>query len=1003
MKKFQSFVVCAVLSLTATACSTREESFVEDAVDRNAAIANDDGLPFIGISCCINDIATDAQGDVWVGGSFDTAGKVTGGMAQYLNTVGAPLMSRFTGTVRRTLADGNGGYFAAGSITNFGTASTKNVVHINRDGTLDRGFDPAVTSGTVTEIALGTVNGSQVLYVVQDGTLKKLNALKGDLVQASVVLAAFGERVTPDDVKVKVVSRGILVAGQFLTNQGERSLTLFIGNDGKVATLTADAPIEDVGVYRSPTGADIIVIGGGFASTELWTSAGRVVRNAPTLVKVTWDNAGWVIGDLGTFSGGEITAVAVGANGPVTNVYLAGSQLHSLVGGQDTYAEVWEVKVNNLTGAVSASPVSRVAGGVARINVLLPQLSGNVDTLVVGGSFTSVNGTSSKNIAYVVKYADGWRRVDVTTQFRQTDGEVTTAVNGQLGTVVGGLFEVTGYPVGSLLQLDRDGVISARSTVTNAPVGTVYTIAASGDSVYVGGSFNTLAGDLGDIGVVGGLVKYSDTGALVRVGRATGHYDWSPVVRDIQVSGQKVYVGGSFSSVGNVPRRNFATIDSTFLQPLRGRNWENTSTPEGEVYAIAVSPDGTKVALSGNFDGFAGVMTPRAAVIDENIGNLSPYRNSAQNRAGYLGAVAFDATGTKLYVGSTRQDLAGNVEFNYEASRTGEIGGNLVIPTWDSTPASPILNLTTGERIANFARFPGGNTAATIDNDGAWIAGKGFRVGGLLAYGPVRVNNRGEVIVKPSAEGLREVVNQAEQATSADPASATPGAGETPVTTDQPVNDQVAPVAAAEVSLPPVEESIVPGLSFASGRVADYEGTVYTYRILNDGTVALDEAGILKSGTSAFMVTKLKPGNKSVTITFNAPTTTKNLVVRASSGGKAAKCSPGKKRTCTITNLSPLQKYRFHIEGTVGKKKVSSPKSFAVKPFISMRRNSTTSLTGIVGKASGKTTYKVTGGCQLVSRNTRVKAPGNKTYCSVVASTVGAKSSAMKQVVIKVG
>jgi hypothetical protein len=68
-----------------------------------------------------------------------------------------------------------------------------------------------------------------------------------------------------------------------------------------------------------------------------------------------------------------------------------------------------------------------------------------------------------------------------------------------------------------------------------------------------------------------------------------------------------------------------------------------------------------------------------------------------------------------------------------------------------------------------------------------------------------------------------------------------------------------------------------------------------------------------------------------------------------------------------------------------------------------MRRNSTTSLTGIVGKASGKTTYKVTGGCQLVSRNTRVKAPGNKTYCSVVASTVGAKSSAMKQVVIKVG
>src|SRR5947208_1478657 len=79
------------------------------------------------------------------------------------------------------------------------------------------------------------------------------------------------------------------------------------------------------------------------------------------------------------------------------------------------------------------------------------------------------------------------------------------------------------------------------------PDGTVYSLALSGQTLYVGGTFTS----------VGGEHRENLAAVEVGSGRATA---WNPgagnLVRALLVVRDKVYVGGVFPSVGGRPRRN---------------------------------------------------------------------------------------------------------------------------------------------------------------------------------------------------------------------------------------------------------------------------------------------------------------------------------------------------------------------------------------------------------------------------------------------------------------
>jgi hypothetical protein len=125
----------------------------------------------------------------------------------------------------------------------------------------------------------------------------------------------------------------------------------------------------------------------------------------------------------------------------------------------------------------------------------------------------------------------------------------------------------------------------------------------SGQTVYVGGDFID--------GSIGGQPRRHIAALDATTGEAT---DWNPgdppssgAVRALAVSGQTVYVGGYFQSIGGQPRNNLAGLDATTGMAT---GWDPKPNLELWPYenaigvtALAFAPDGSLWA-GGSFTGF---------------------------------------------------------------------------------------------------------------------------------------------------------------------------------------------------------------------------------------------------------------------------------------------------------------------------------------------------------------------------------------------------------------
>ncbi|MBM3638061.1 MAG: WD40 repeat domain-containing protein [Actinobacteria bacterium] len=1013
MKKLQALVLGIALALVATACGQSQETavYVEEDTERNAALATDDGQPFFGISCCVKDIAKDSQGNFWIGGDFNTIGRVTGGATQVFLGSTEKVLPRVSGIVYKVLSDGNNGYYLAGLIGAVGTARTASIVHVGADGNLDRSFAAAIPAGIpVIDLAVGTDNNNaRVLYAAVPNGILKVDATTGASL-GTLALTFRGFEAVPQVVKLESVSRGLVVTGSFLVARAVITGAIVVNKDGShaasVSLFNRDAngttnwgEAIAIDSYKTSLGADAIYIGGDFNSSLVWTAANgaavepEAVGNATRLL---WENAGVKVVPTAKFEGGTVNAISVGATGFVSTVYFGGNFTRA-VASNTLDVQRLAALVENL--ASGARTIEAAGSANSTVSTLLYSKNGSSDTLFVAGDFTTLNGAPHYGLAFMAKRVSGWGVVTV-IRFIKTDGVINSAAVGSSGLVVGGNFNVAGYPIGTLLRTDPDGRILPQS-IPNPPNGPVNALAVDNGMVYVGGKFDSVGGNL-----VTSFVRYLESGEYdprMQV-RLTQDFDVAEV-KDIVFNGDKLYVGGSFTGFNGVGNRNFITVDSRRFISLAGRQWESTNGP---VRSIAVSPDGSKVAVAGDFTTMSVVGRNGLAVIDETAGAITDFLTGAA-RGSRVNSVAFAPSGDSLYLayeagdsplvhqGLNRQvikrfpDIGGKIEVL-------SVGGGKVYAGLSDRQLR-VVDISTNTVLSGFSGFPLGTTALVADADGAWMAGRGFKIGENPVYGPVRISADGKIEVSPSAEAnARLIASQVNETVSSVPAE--PEVVNTTPVADSPV---FATGDVAVAPLPIIETLVSAATSAGSGRVSDAAGNVYGYRIAADGTISLDRADIERSTSRSLMVTKLKPGNKSMTVTFVAPAGIKNVKIRAYPSGKSLTCSPGKKTACTIKNLNPQFSYRFTVEGMLGKKKAVSPRSFATKPVVTVRRGSTVSLTTIVGKASGSTKYSVTGGCTLESKNKRVKAPKNNAYCVVSAGSNISGAITGRSVIVKVG
>ena len=137
-------------------------------------------------------------------------------------------------------------------------------------------------------------------------------------------------------------------------------------------------------------------------------------------------------------------------------------------------------------------------------------------------------------------------------------------------------------------------------------------------------------------------------------------------VLSVTARGDVVYFGGAFSAVDGVARSRAAevTTDGT-LQPFAPAVADNT------VRAIALSPDGTKILLGGNFTTVGGLSYNGMAAVDSTTGAVggwaadSVVKDSGTNSAIYSLSTRGDVVYATGYVYGLGGNLEGSVAMNW--------------------------------------------------------------------------------------------------------------------------------------------------------------------------------------------------------------------------------------------------------------------------------------------------------------------------------------------------
>lgn len=204
--------------------------------------------------------------------------------------------------------------------------------------------------------------------------------------------------------------------------------------------------------------------------------------------------------------------------------------------------------------------------------------------------------------------------------------------------VLGGRFTGIGAfaraNVGALLPTGKADPAFAPSTN-----GTVYAVAASedGSRIFLGGAFTEVNGvprhNLAAIDAV--------TGELIADWRADTAGD-VPLVRTLDVSGNRLYVGGKFNSIDGAAKQKLAAIDVNTGNPVPWNTWVN-----GGVLEIRVSPDGNTVWIGGEFTRIRGVEKLYLGGIDAATG--APVAFAPGASGGRLITVAVSPDGSWVY------------------------------------------------------------------------------------------------------------------------------------------------------------------------------------------------------------------------------------------------------------------------------------------------------------------------------------------------------------------
>jgi hypothetical protein len=370
-------------------------------------------------------------------------------------------------------------------------------------------------------------------------------------------------------------------------------------------------------------------------------------------------------------------AFTAAADGPVRAMAMLGSRIY-LGGAFTTVAGQSRQRLaalDSTTLTLDAAFVPAVSGGAATVYALLA----GATALYAGGEFAVVNGDPRPNLAAL----DPATGTSLPGFSGTADGRV-----GALALTGGSLFAGGEFnQIGGALRphLARlDAATGAAVTAFDAAAdGAVNSLVMSGGALYVGGAFGQIGG-----------------GTRLRVARldpTTGAAStWNPSangdVEQLAVTGTVVIAAGHFTRIGGQDRMRVAALDTTVDTSVASSALSWNPSLSGGVDALHVDVAGF-VFVSGSFTHFGAVPRTNLAAVDLRSGGLLPWRPNAD---GWVRAL--DVVGNTVYVGGDFQTLAGLSRSRIAA--VDAVTG--AARPWTAEPNGPVYGLAVVDEVVYF-------------------------------------------------------------------------------------------------------------------------------------------------------------------------------------------------------------------------------------------------------------------------------------------------------------
>jgi uncharacterized delta-60 repeat protein len=652
--------------------------------------------------------------------------------------------SGLNNTLAAISTQSDGKIILGGAFTTFNATTVKSIVRLNTDGTLDTAFTNNTGTGADGTVLSISIQSDQKIVIggtfsTFNGTpVKRIARLNTDGTLDTAFTTNTGTSANNPVQSIAIQSDGKLVIGGAFTS--------FNGTTAnRIARLNTDGTLDTAFTTNTGTGAnnsifsiaiqsDGKIVAGGDFSAFNGTTVNRIVRlntdgtldtaftnnigtgagNTVFSIAIQSDQKIVVGGSFNTFNGTTVNRIArlntdgtldtafttntgTGANNTVNAIAIQSDQ-KIILGGEPTIFNGTTVnRIVRLNSDGTLDPaLPTVTGANNTVQSIAIQSDGK---LVIGGNFTSFNGTAVTRIARL--NTDGTLDTAFTTNTGTgANGVVNSiAIQSDGKIIFSGFFSTfNGTTASRVARLNTDGTLDTAFTTNIGETGTsgpVNSIAIQSDGkIVAGGAFSTFNGI-----TVNNIVRLNTDGTRDTAFTTNTGTGANSTVNAIAIqSDGKLVIGGGFTTfngttVNRIVRLNTdGTLDTAFTT--------NTGTgANSTVLSIAIQSDG-KLVIGGAFTTFNGTTVNRIARLNSD-GTLDTAftTNAGTGANGTVNAIAIQSDGKLV------------------------IGGQFA--TFNGTTVNRIVRLNTdGTRDTAFTTNTGTGAASTVTSIAIQLDGK---------------------------------------------------------------------------------------------------------------------------------------------------------------------------------------------------------------------------------------------------------------------------------------